>query len=109
MTSQEVVDYINERINETPDDKLSSICEEVRERFCFKSSVADPGCLSQIRIFSIPAPHQSILTKKLFPSSRNMTGLFIPDPDFYPSRIPDPGVKMAPDPGSGTATLFQSS
>jgi hypothetical protein len=27
--------------------------------------------------------------------------LFIPDPDpdFYPSRIPDPGVKKAPNPG----------
>ncbi len=24
---------------------------------------------------------------------------------FYPSRIPDPGVKNAPDPGSGSATL----
>ncbi len=35
----------------------------------------DPGCLSRIRIS---------------------------DPDFYPSRIPDPGVKKAPDPGSAT-------
>ncbi len=28
------------------------------------------------------------------------SGLFIPDPDpdFYPSRIPDPGVKKVPDP-----------
>jgi hypothetical protein len=26
-----------------------------------------------------------------------------PDPDFLP--IPDPGVKRAPDPGSGSATL----
>jgi hypothetical protein len=26
----------------------------------------------------------------------------IPDPFFYPSRIPDPGVKKAPDPGSAT-------
>jgi hypothetical protein len=26
-------------------------------------------------------------------------------PTFYPSRIPDPGVKKAPDPGSGSATL----
>jgi hypothetical protein len=24
---------------------------------------------------------------------------------FYPSRIPDPGVKKATDPGSGSATL----
>jgi hypothetical protein len=34
--------------------------------------------------------------------------LFIPDPDpdFYLSRIPDPGVKEIPDPGSGSATLI---
>jgi hypothetical protein len=39
--------------------------------------------------------------------------LFIPDPGyqirmltFYPSRILDPGVKKAPDPGSGSATLL---
>ncbi len=25
---------------------------------------------------------------------------------FYPSRITDPGVKKAPDPGSGSATLL---
>ncbi len=33
--------------------------------------------------------------------------MFIPDPDFdfYPSRIPGPGVKKAPDPGYGSATL----
>jgi hypothetical protein len=28
---------------------------------------------------------------------------------LYPSRIPDPGVKKAPDPGSGSATLRESS
>jgi len=30
------------------------------------------------------------------------SGLFIPDPnaDFLPSRIPDPGVKKVPNPGS---------
>jgi hypothetical protein len=35
--------------------------------------------------------------------------MFIPDPDldFYQSRIPDPGVKKASDPGSGSA-LFES-
>jgi hypothetical protein len=34
--------------------------------------------------------------------------MFIPDPDldFFPSRIPDSGVKKAPDlPGFGSATL----
>ncbi len=35
--------------------------------------------------------------------------MFIPDMDldfFYPSRIPDPGFKKAPDPGCGSATLI---
>jgi hypothetical protein len=32
--------------------------------------------------------------------------MFIPDPDL---RIPDPGVKNAPDPGSGSATLEKPS
>jgi hypothetical protein len=27
---------------------------------------------------------------------------------FYPSQSPDPGVKKAPNPGSGSATLFKS-
>ena len=30
MSSQEVVDYVNQKIDSTPHDKLSSICEEVR-------------------------------------------------------------------------------
>ncbi len=29
-----------------------------------------------------------------------------PDADFLPSRIPDPGVKKAANPGSGSATLI---
>jgi hypothetical protein len=29
-----------------------------------------------------------------------LSGMSIPDPDFFPSRIPDPGVKKAPDPRS---------
>ncbi len=33
--------------------------------------------------------------------------MIFPDPgtEFFPSRIQDPGVKKAPDPGSGSATL----
>ena len=27
---------------------------------------------------------------------------------FYPSRIPDPGIKKAPDPGSGTLIFYSS-
>ncbi len=76
-------------------------------------NVADPGCLSRIQIFSIldpdlfhsgsrvPIKKFTYFTIKLFLSSRKY------DPAsssrililiFYPSWIPDPGVKKAPDP-----------
>ena len=35
MSSQEVVDYVNQRITKTPEDKLSTICEEVSQNFYF--------------------------------------------------------------------------
>jgi hypothetical protein len=89
-------------------------------------SVADPGCLSRIpdptffrsgsriRTVSIPDPGSAsknlgILTQKKpkhwFLSSRKYDpgcSSRIPDPDadLLPSRIPDPGVKKALDPGS---------
>jgi hypothetical protein len=83
-------------------------------------SVADPGCLSRIRLFSIPDPNclhpgsrilinefkYDILTpkkaKKWFLSSKNMIRVVHPGSgaDFLPSRIPDPGVKKATSPGS---------
>jgi hypothetical protein len=85
---------------------------------CPSVSVADPGCLSRIRLFSIPDPNclhpgsasknLSILTpKKWFLSSRKYdlgcsSGSRIRMLTFCPSRIPDPGVKKAPDPGSAT-------
>jgi hypothetical protein len=66
-----------------------------------KSSVADPGCVSRIRLFSIQDPNcfrpgyasknLSTLPKKWFLSSRKY------DPGCS-SRISDPGVKKAPDP-----------
>jgi hypothetical protein len=76
-----------------------------------------PG--SRIRTVSIPDPgssskNLSILTPKKaikwFLSSKKYDpgcSSRIPDPaaDFLPSRIPDPGVKKAPNPGSGSATL----
>ncbi len=78
-----------------------------------KTSVADPGCLSRIRIFSIPDPHQTIevfLHKKLFlsswqydPGCSSQTQIL----DFFLS-IPDPGAKKAPDPGSVSATLLNT-
>ncbi len=72
---------------------------------------------SRVRIFSIPDPgsaskNWSILTQKLVSKlSEIWSGLFRigirdPNPDFYLSQIPDPWVKKAPDPGSGSATLF---
>jgi hypothetical protein len=67
-------------------------------------SVADPGCLSRIRIFSISDPNffypgsapknLSILNPKIVSKlSRIWSWLFIPDPDPYFFPIPDPGVK----------------
>ncbi len=80
-------------------------------------SVMVPGCLSRIRIFSIPDPGS-----EFFPFRISDPNFFHPGSAskyFNPqkwvlssrkydtacsSRIPDPWVKRAPDPGS--ATLF---
>jgi hypothetical protein len=73
------------------------------------TSVADPGCLSRIRIFPIPnlgsaSKILSILTqKKCFQALGNMIRAVH---FFYPFRNPDPGVKKAQDPGSGSTTLI---
>jgi hypothetical protein len=36
------------------------------------------------------------------------TGSWMPDPrsEFFPSQIQDPGVKIAPDPGSATLVML---
>jgi hypothetical protein len=92
-------------------------------------SVADPRCLSRIRIFPswIQGKKDSesririhikkikvfLILKIVSKLSEKLSGMFIPDPDFFPSRIPhpDPGsriripdawVKKEPYPGSGT-------
>jgi hypothetical protein len=50
-----------------------------------------------------------MLTQKNgFKALGNMIRVFIPDPNFYQSRIPDPRVKKAPIPGSRSATLHGS-
>ncbi len=73
---------------------------------------------SRIQTVSIPDPgsastNLSILTpkknKKWFLSSRKYdpgSSSRIRMLTFYPSRIPVPGVKKTPDPGSGSATLL---
>ncbi len=85
---------------------------------CDQCSVANPGCLSRIRLFFHPGSEifpsrirvkefKYFIPKKRFPSASKY------DPGcssririlvFYPSRIPDPGVKRVPDLGSGSAT-----
>ncbi len=77
---------------------VGGVKAELRIRDVFSESEFFP---SRIRI-----KKSSILTKKLFLSSRKY------DPGcssririFNPSRIPDPGVNKALDPGSGSATL----
>ncbi len=86
------------------------------------SCVANPGCLSRIRIFPslIPDPGSQIQGQKDSGSGSAAKNLNIFNPKncfkalgkncpgyhswigiliFYPSRIPYPGVKKAPDPG----------
>ncbi len=83
--------------------------------------IRDVYPLSRIRVFSIPDPGPEFFhpasgirikrfkylnPKKWFISSRTYDpgcSSRIPDPYFLP--ILDPGVKKAPDPGSGSATL----
>jgi hypothetical protein len=105
-------------------------CEKGKTIAFLIVSVADPGCLSRIpdptffhpgsliRTVSIPdhgsaSKNLSILTpkkpKKWFLSSRKYDSgcsSRIPDPDADFLSIPDPGVKKAPDPGYGSATLL---
>ncbi len=75
------------------------------------NTVADPGYLSRIWLFSfwIPDLHKRFYVfkpKKLFPSFRK----YAPDcssriQNMIFLLIPDPGVKKAPDPGSATPNL----
>ena len=85
------------------------------------SIIADPGCLSRIRIFSIPDPNFShpgsrihnkefkyFNPKKCFKALGIMIRVVHPGSGsriliFYLSHYP--GAKKAPDPGSGSATL----
>ncbi len=67
--------------------------------------IPDPGSASK---------NLSILTQKIVSMrSEIWSGLFISDPDlgiriliFHPYRIPDPGVKNAPDPGANIYNII---
>ena len=136
---------------------LTALClKKFSSYFNAKISVADPGCLSRILIFTHPGippgskdsnkregwkkiscrnflcSHKfhkiannfsfQVLKKKILANFQRIIELFtqkivtklskiwVWDPgsgkDLF--RIPDPGVKKAPDPGSGSATLKRS-
>jgi hypothetical protein len=92
-----------------------------RQNLCIKASisVADPESLSWIpdpgsRVDKIPDPDPLkkriyvFLTQKTDTKFSKITsGTFIPDPDsgLFPSRIPDPRGKKAPDPGTRIHTM----
>jgi hypothetical protein len=78
--------------------------------------VADPGCLSRIRIFLYPGSEffypgsasKNFSPKKIVSKPRKYdlgcsSRIWIRT--FYPSRILDLGVTKAPDPESGSVTL----
>jgi hypothetical protein len=84
---------------------------------CWLCIIQCCGCLSRIPDPTFFHPGSELspsrTPKKWFLSSRKydpgcLSRIPDPDADFYPSRIPDPGVKKAPDPGSGSATLVSS-
>ncbi len=70
---------IHRQLNPGPQHRLLTLFTSIyvySTKHIYSTSVADPGCLSRIQIQI-----------------------------FFPSRIPDPGVNKAQDPGSGSATL----
>ncbi len=96
-----------------------------RSKFCTKSSLLLYRSLAVFRFYRgseffhpgsrvkrIPDLHQIIwvflIQKIALKLSKIWSGMFIPDPGrgFY--SIPDPGVRKAQDPGSGSVTLIAS-
>jgi hypothetical protein len=52
---------------------------------------------------------KNLLTQKIVPKlSEILYKIFILDPDHDFLPIPDPGVKKAPDPGCGSATMCRT-
>jgi hypothetical protein len=71
-------------------------------------SIPDPGSRTRIRIFSIPDPGSTSKNLIILSSQKYDPGCSSRILTFYPSWIPDPGVKKAPDPGTSSATLLQT-
>ncbi len=64
--------------------------------------IPDPGSRSVPREFIVVTEFFLLSFRKYDPGCSFWIRILI----LYPSRIPDPGVKKAPDPGSGSATLL---
>jgi hypothetical protein len=71
--------------------------------------------LSRTRVKTIPGPGSGSASKNsVFLTQKTVSELLEKDLRYSPRirisilPIPDPGVKKAPDPGSGSATLFIS-
>jgi hypothetical protein len=78
----------------------------IPEAGCRVKKISDPGSGSASKNLSILT--HNIVSKLKALGNMILDGSRIrsldADLDFYPSRIRDPGVKKAPDPGSGSAT-----
>jgi hypothetical protein len=68
-------------------------------------NLTDPIAELQIRMHCIRIRIKHFPSKILDQNVKWFGGFFI-ILTFHPSRIPDPGVKKAPDPGSGSLTLW---
>ncbi len=99
----------------------------MRQKIKVIRSVADPGCLSRILDPEFTHPGSRIPDPKTATKERgekNLLSYFFYSHKFHkiesyfifemlkknrkkPIREPDPGVKKAPDPGSGSATLVK--
>jgi hypothetical protein len=99
-------------IKEVMDDEFTfiySVCGIPDPNFFYPGSrvkkIPDPGSVSASKQLSI------FNTENCIQALGNMNRDVHPGPwihilIFYPSRIPDPGVKKAQDPESGSATLL---
>ncbi len=74
----------------------------------WKRSVADPGCLSRIWLFSILDPHQ-ITQIKGFQALGNLIRVVHPEPRILTFlSIPDAGSRGQKGPGSGSAITVKT-
>ncbi len=79
--------------------------------FAFLAVIPDPiffhsGSRIRIKEFKYFNPKKWFLSSRKYDQGSSSRIRIL---TFYPSRIPDPGVKKASDPGSGSATLLSGS